>query len=47
MPLILALGRQKQVNLCEFEDSLVYRVSSRTGSKATQRNTVSKKKIAL
>ena len=23
-------------NLCEFEASLVYRVSSRTGSKATQ-----------
>ena len=25
-----ALGRQRQVDLCEFEASLVYRVSSRT-----------------
>jgi hypothetical protein len=25
IPLILALGRQRQVNLCEFEASLVYR----------------------
>ena len=44
MPLILALRRQRQVNLCEFEASLVYRVSSRTGSKATQRNSVLKNK---
>jgi hypothetical protein len=28
-PLILALRRQRQVNLCEFEDSLVYKVSPR------------------
>ena len=27
-PLIPALRRQRQVNLCEFEVSLVYRVSS-------------------
>ena len=27
--LILALGRQRQVDLCEFLDSLVYRVRSR------------------
>ena len=40
MLLIPALGRQ--VNLCEFEISLIYRVSSRTGSKATHRNPVSK-----
>ena len=30
------------MDLCEFKASLVYRVSSRTGSKATQRNPVSK-----
>ena len=42
MPLIPAHRRQKQVNLCEFEASLVYRVSVRTGFKATQRNLVSK-----
>ena len=29
MPLILALRRQRQVGLCEFKASLVYRVSSR------------------
>ena len=43
MPLIPALGRQRQVDLCEFEASLVYRVSSRT-ARATQRNPVSKTK---
>ena len=30
MPLISALGRQKQADLCEFKASLVYIVSSRT-----------------
>ena len=30
MPLILALGKQRQVDLCEFEASLVYKVSSST-----------------
>ena len=40
-PLIPALGRQRQADLCEFKDSLVYRVSSRT-AKDTQRNPVSK-----
>ena len=39
--LIPAFGRQRQVDLCEFEVSLVYKVSSKTGSKATQRNPVS------
>jgi hypothetical protein len=29
MPLIPALGRQRQVNHCEFEGCLVYRVNSR------------------
>ena len=39
MPLIPALRRQKQrqMDLCEFEASLVYRVSSRK-ARATQRN---------
>ena len=43
MPLIPALWRQRQVDLCEFKDSLVYRVSFRT-SRATQRNPVLKNK---
>ena len=38
--LISALGRQ-QADFCEFEASLVYRVSSRT-ARNTQRNPVSK-----
>ena len=29
--------RQRQADLCEFEASLVYRASSRTGSKATEK----------
>ena len=41
-PLGLALRRQRQKDICEFEASLVYRASSRTGSKATKRNPVSK-----
>jgi hypothetical protein len=42
MPLILAFGgRDRQIS--EFEASLVYKVSSRTG-RATQRNPVSKNK---
>jgi len=41
-PLILALGRQRQVDLYESEVSLIYRVSSRTAT-ADQRNPVSKK----
>jgi hypothetical protein len=42
-PLISALGRQRQVDLCEFKASLVYRMNSRT-ARATQRNPVSKNK---
>ena len=38
--LILALGRQRLVDLCEFKASLVYRVSSRTARIITQRNPV-------
>jgi hypothetical protein len=30
MPLISALGRQRLVDLCQFEASLIYRTSSRT-----------------
>jgi hypothetical protein len=41
MPLIPELGIQRQVDLCDFEDSLDYRESSRT-ARATQRNLVSK-----
>jgi hypothetical protein len=43
MPLIPALGRQRQVDLCELEASLVYRVISRRAS-AIQRNPVMKNK---
>ena len=39
MPLIPALRRQRQMDLCEFETSLVYKVRSRT-ARATKRNTV-------
>ena len=35
-PLILALGSQTQADLCEFEASLVYKVSSRTARAFTQ-----------
>jgi hypothetical protein len=41
MPLTPALGRQRQVALCEFKTSLVYRASSRT-IRATQRKPVLK-----
>ena len=44
MPLIPALWRQKQADLCEFEASLVYRMSSRTGSKATKKPYLKKEK---
>ena len=36
VPLIPALRRQKQVDPSELEASLVYRASSRTGSKTTE-----------
>ena len=44
MLLIPAFGRERQVNLCEFKDSVVYRVSSSTASAVTQRNLVFKRK---
>ena len=43
-PLIPALGRQRQVDLCEFETSLVYRGSSKIGSKATEKPCLEKTK---
>ena len=47
-PLIPALERQRQVDLCEFEAGLVYAqstgVSSRTARAITQRKPVSKTK---
>ena len=44
MLLIPALGRQRKVDLCEFEASLVYRMSSRTARTVTQRNLITKSK---
>jgi hypothetical protein len=40
----VALWKQRQENLCEFQASLVYRASSKT-ARATQRNPVSKKEV--
>jgi hypothetical protein len=42
-PLIPAFRRQRLVDLCELEASLIYRATSRT-AKATQRNPVLKEK---
>ena len=46
MLLILALGRQRKKDLCEFKDNVVYSVNSKRAS-ATQRNPVlfKKKKV--
>ena len=44
MPLIPALGRQRQADLSELEANLVYIVSSRTAKTITQRNPVFKTK---
>ena len=44
MRLIPALRRQRQAKLCEFEASLVYRASSKTGSKATEKPCLEKPK---
>ena len=41
--MVPALRKPRQADLCEFEASLVYRVSSRT-ARTTQRNSVSKNK---
>ena len=44
MPLIPALRRQRQEDLCEFKASLVYKVSSWTVTAFTQRYLVLKNK---
>ena len=36
--MIPALRKQRQADLCEFEVSLFYKASSRTGSKATEKH---------
>jgi hypothetical protein len=43
MTLTLVPERQRQVDLCEFKASLIYRASSRT-ARVTQRNPVLKNK---
>jgi hypothetical protein len=43
MSLTPAIGRKRQVDLCEFKASLIYKASFRI-AKATQRNHVLKKK---
>jgi hypothetical protein len=43
LPLIPALRRQRQADLCEFEDRLIYRVCFRA-TKATERHPVPPKK---
>ena len=45
-PLLPALERQKQADLCEFKASLVYRESSRT-ARATQKSPVLKNIIII
>ena len=43
MSLISAPGKQRQVDLCEFEASLVYKESPKAGAKAIYRETLSPK----
>jgi hypothetical protein len=47
MSLIPALRRQRQVDLCEFQHTLVYKVSSRTARAIARRNLVSIKIIKM
>ena len=42
LPLIPALGKQRQVDLYEFKSNLVYKESSKTARAVTQRNSVLK-----
>lgn len=44
MPLVLALGRERQVDLCEFEASLAYRSSSRTAREILLKKNKTKQK---
>jgi hypothetical protein len=41
MPLVSALGKQRQVDLCEFKVTVAYRANSKA-ARTTQSNTVSK-----
>ena len=43
-PFILALGKKTQAGFCEIETSLVFRASSRTGSKDTGKPCLEKPK---
>ena len=45
MPLVPALWRQRQVDLCEFKTNLVYKVSS--GQPELHRETLSQKAIII
>lgn len=45
MPLILALGKQRQVDLCVFEDILIYTVNSRPSGGYKIRTCLKKKKL--
>ena len=47
MPLTPALGKQRQVDLCEFEASKVYRMSSRTGSKSYRETLSQGEKVSI
>ena len=44
MPLIPALRKQRQVDLCRFEASLVYRVSSRKARMVSEKPCLKKPK---
>ena len=46
-PLISAFGRQRQRGLCEFKASLSSKVSSRKGSKATEKACLKGKKVPI
>ena len=46
MPLIPVFKKERQVDFCEFETSLIYRVSSRT-ARATEKPCLKKKKIPV
>jgi hypothetical protein len=45
-PLIPALGRQRQRDLCEFKVTLIYKASSRTARDVTRRNQSQKTKTS-
>ena len=45
MPLIPAQLRKRQVDFCELKASLISKVSSRTGHKATEKSCLKKKSL--